>query len=39
MEIRYRLDESVPNGIANGLRLRNIDVTTTKDADLHRGFR
>ena len=34
MEIRYHLDESVPNAIANGLRLRNIDVTTSKDADL-----
>ena len=34
MEIRYHLDESVPKAIANGLRLRGIDVTTTKDADL-----
>jgi hypothetical protein len=34
MEIRYHLDESVPNAIANGLRLRSIDVTTTKDAGL-----
>ncbi|HUG66800.1 MAG TPA: DUF5615 family PIN-like protein [Pirellulaceae bacterium] len=34
MEIRYHLDESVPNAIANGLRLRGIDVTTTKDAGL-----
>ncbi len=34
MEIRYHLDESVPNAIANGLRHRGIDVTTTKDAGL-----
>jgi len=34
MEIKYHLDESVPNAIANGLRLRDIDVTTTKDARL-----
>ena len=34
MEIRYHLDESVPNAIANGLRLRGIDVTTAKDAGL-----
>ena len=34
MEIRYHLDESVPNAIANGLRLRGIDATTTKDAGL-----
>ena len=34
MEIRFHLDESVPNAIANGLRLRTIDVTTTKDAHL-----
>lgn len=34
MEIKYHLDESVPNAIANGLRLRGVDVTTTKDAGL-----
>ena len=34
MEIKYHLDESVPNAISNGLRLRDIDVTTTKDAHL-----
>ena len=34
MEIRYHLDESVPNAIANGLRLRGIDVTTSKDENL-----
>ena len=34
MDIQYHLDESVPNAIANGLRLRSINVTTTKDADL-----
>ena len=34
MEIRYHLDESVPSAIANGLRLRGIDVTTAKDAGL-----
>jgi predicted nuclease of predicted toxin-antitoxin system len=34
MDIQYRLDESIPNAIANGLRLRSINVTTTKDAGL-----
>jgi len=34
MELKYHLDESVPSAIANGLRLRAIDVTTTKDAHL-----
>ena len=34
MTIRYHLDESVPNSVANGLRLRGIDVTTTKEAGL-----
>ncbi len=34
MRIRYHLDENVPTAIANGLRLRGIDVSTTKDAGL-----
>ena len=34
MMIRYHLDENVPNAIANGLRLRGIDVSTSKDAGL-----
>lgn len=34
MEIKYHLDESVNNAIANGLRLRGIDVTTSKAAGL-----
>ena len=34
MELRYHLDENVPNAIAIGLRLRGIDVTTSKDAGL-----
>lgn len=34
MAIRYHLDESVPNAIANGLRLRGVDVATTTDAGL-----
>ena len=34
MEIKYHLDESVANAIANGLEHRGIDVTTSKDAGL-----
>ena len=34
MEIKYHLDENVPNAIANGLRLRGVDVTTTLEAGL-----
>ena len=34
MEIRFHLDENVRNAVANGLRLRGIDVTTTNDAGL-----
>ena len=34
MKLRYHLDENVPNAIANGLRLRGLDVTTSKDAGL-----
>lgn len=32
--LRFHLDEHVPNAVANGLRRRGIDVTTTTDADL-----
>jgi uncharacterized protein with PIN domain len=34
MEIRCHLDESVNNAIANGLRLRGLDVTTSNDVGL-----
>ena len=34
MEIRFHLDESVNNAIANGLRLRGLDVTTSNDTGL-----
>jgi len=34
MKLRYHLDENVPNAIANGLRLRGVDVTTSKVAGL-----
>ncbi len=34
METRFHLDENVNGAVANGLRLRGIDVTTTKDAGL-----
>jgi predicted nuclease of predicted toxin-antitoxin system len=33
--IRFHLDENVPNAIADGLRRRGIDVTTTRDAALN----
>ena len=33
-EIRYHLDENVHGAVANGLRLRGIDVTTASDAAL-----
>ena len=32
--IRFHLDESMPNAVANGLRKRDRDVTTSKDAGL-----
>ena len=32
--IRFHLDENVDHGVAHGLRLRGMDVTTTSDADL-----
>lgn len=32
--LRFHLDEHVSHAIANGLRRRNIDVTTTTDAGL-----
>ena len=34
MEIKYHLDESVANAVANGLKHRGIDVTTSKAAGL-----
>jgi predicted nuclease of predicted toxin-antitoxin system len=34
MEIRYHLDESVANAVANGLEQRGVDVTTSKAAEL-----
>lgn len=34
MEIKYHLDESVANAVANGLEHRGIDVTTSKAAGL-----
>lgn len=33
-EIRFHLDECVPRAIADGLRRRGIDVTTTQESDL-----
>ena len=32
--IRFHLDENCPHAIAEGLRRRGIDVTTTPDVDL-----
>lgn len=32
--IRFHLDEHIAHAVAHGLRLREIDVTTTADADL-----
>jgi len=32
--IRFHLDENVPSAVAEGLRRRGIDVTTTPDAGL-----
>jgi predicted nuclease of predicted toxin-antitoxin system len=34
MEIKYHLDESVANAVANGLEHRGVDVTTSKAAEL-----
>jgi uncharacterized protein with PIN domain len=34
METRYHLDENMHHAVANGLRRRGIDVTTSTDADL-----
>lgn len=33
-EIKFHLDENVSNAIANGLRKRDIDVTTTSEQGL-----
>lgn len=34
MPIRFHLDQHVAGAVADGLRRRNIDVTTSRDADL-----
>lgn len=34
VQIRFHLDENVHGAVTNGLRLRGIDVTTTRDAQL-----
>lgn len=34
MPIRFHLDESMPNAVADGLRRRGLDVTTSSDAGL-----
>lgn len=34
MPIRFHLDESMPNAVADGLRRRGLDVTTSGDAGL-----
>ena len=34
MQIRFHLDENVNGAVAHGLRLRGVDVTTTRDAGL-----
>lgn len=34
MSIRFHLDESMPNAVADGLRRRGVDVTTSSDAGL-----
>ena len=34
MEIKYHLDESVPNAVANGLERRGVAATTSKTAGL-----
>ena len=34
MEIKFHLDESVANAVANGLEHRGVDVTTSKVAEL-----
>jgi predicted nuclease of predicted toxin-antitoxin system len=34
MPIRFHLDESMPNAVADGLRRRGVDVTTSSDAGL-----
>jgi predicted nuclease of predicted toxin-antitoxin system len=34
MPLRFHLDENVNGAVAHGLRLRGIDVTTTRDAGL-----
>ncbi|MFH1920766.1 MAG: hypothetical protein ABIP48_12860 [Planctomycetota bacterium] len=37
MEIRYHLDEHVDPAVAEGLRQRGVDVTTTVEAGLNGG--
>ena len=34
MPLRFHLDENMPHAIAEGLRRRNVDVTTSTDAGL-----
>ena len=34
MAIRFHLDENMPHAVAEGLRRRNVDVTTSTDAAL-----
>ncbi len=34
MSIRFHLDENMPHAVADGLRNRGVDVTTTTDAQL-----
>lgn len=34
MAIRFHLDENMPHAVADGLRRRDVDVTTTTDAEL-----
>jgi hypothetical protein len=34
MAIRFHLDESMPNAVADGLRRRGVDITTSSDAGL-----
>lgn len=34
MPVRFHLDENMPNAVAEGLRRRGLDVTTSRDAGL-----
>ena len=35
--LKFYMDEQVPNSVIKGLRLRGVDVLTTKEADLLGG--